>query len=168
VALTSGSKLGPYEILGPVGAGGDGGGLPGQGHPSGANGRDQGPARPHIQEPRQRRTATWPFRQQVLTCLPEATRAALDARSLVCVDRTGALQPLGAHPRPYSFPTPSPDGEREAVAIAGVRQAVWIYDISPDGQRFLFVQENEPLREPTPLVVVLNRFEEPKRRVPVN
>jgi hypothetical protein len=42
------------------------------------------------------------------------------------------------------------------------------YDISPDGQRFLFVQESEPPKEPTPLVVVLNWFEELKRRVPTH
>jgi len=42
------------------------------------------------------------------------------------------------------------------------------YDISPDWQRFLFVQENEPPREPTPLVVVLNWFEELERRVPTS
>ena len=40
------------------------------------------------------------------------------------------------------------------------------YDVSSDGQRFLFVQESEPPREPTPLVTVLNWFEELKARVP--
>ncbi|MBI4458551.1 MAG: serine/threonine-protein kinase [Acidobacteria bacterium] len=42
-----------------------------------------------------------------------------------------------------------------------------IYDVSPDGQRFLMVQQNEPPQEPTPIHVVLNWFEELKRKVPV-
>ena len=42
-----------------------------------------------------------------------------------------------------------------------------MYDVSPDGQRFTFVQRREPPTEPTPLVVVQNWFEELKERVPV-
>jgi hypothetical protein len=34
------------------------------------------------------------------------------------------------------------------------------------GQRFLFVQENDPPQEPTPLVVVLNGLEKLKRLAP--
>jgi eukaryotic-like serine/threonine-protein kinase len=41
-----------------------------------------------------------------------------------------------------------------------------IYDVTPDGQRFLVVQQNEPPPEPTPIHVVLNWFEELKRKVP--
>ena len=41
-----------------------------------------------------------------------------------------------------------------------------VYDVSPDGQRFLVVQLPEPPQEPTPIHVVLNWFEELKRRVP--
>ena len=40
------------------------------------------------------------------------------------------------------------------------------YDVSSDGQRFLYVKENERPREPTPLVVTLDWFEELKARVP--
>ena len=40
-----------------------------------------------------------------------------------------------------------------------------IYDVSPDGQRFLIVQESEQ-QQATPINVVLNWFEELKRRVP--
>jgi eukaryotic-like serine/threonine-protein kinase len=42
-----------------------------------------------------------------------------------------------------------------------------IYDVSPDGERFLVAQHNEPPPEPTPIHVVLNWFEELKQKVPV-
>ena len=35
MSLTAGTKLGPYEVIGAVGAGGIGGSLPRQGHPAG-------------------------------------------------------------------------------------------------------------------------------------
>ena len=54
--------------------------------------------------------------------------------------------------------------ERPARASPPLRS---VYDVSRDGQRFLFVQENEQPQEPTPLVVVLNWHEELKARVPV-
>jgi eukaryotic-like serine/threonine-protein kinase len=40
------------------------------------------------------------------------------------------------------------------------------YDVSPDGQRFLMVKANEQEAAPTQINVVLNWFEELKRRVP--
>ena len=40
------------------------------------------------------------------------------------------------------------------------------YDVSLDGQRFLMVQSVEPEQAPTQINVVLNWFEELKRRVP--
>jgi serine/threonine-protein kinase len=40
------------------------------------------------------------------------------------------------------------------------------YDVSSDGQRFLMVQATEPEEAPTQIHVVLNWFEELKRRVP--
>jgi len=40
------------------------------------------------------------------------------------------------------------------------------YDVSPDGQRFLMVKELEQATSPTQINVVLNWFEELKRRVP--
>jgi hypothetical protein len=43
------------------------------------------------------------------------------------------------------------------------------YDVTPDGQRFLMVQERErPPITPTQVVLVQNWFEELRRRVPVN
>ena len=38
--------------------------------------------------------------------------------------------------------------------------------ITPDGQRFLMIQPVEPEQPATPITVVLNWFEELKRRVP--
>ena len=40
------------------------------------------------------------------------------------------------------------------------------YDVSPDGQRFLMLKSNEQAVAPTQINVVLNWFEELKRRVP--
>ena len=48
--------------------------------------------------------------------------------------------------------------------IAGI---VPTYDVSPDGQRFLMVKESEQAASATQINVVLNWFEELKRRVPV-
>jgi hypothetical protein len=44
-----------------------------------------------------------------------------------------------------------------------------MYDVSPDGRRFLMIKEARPAGEAPPppqLVVVQNRFEELKRLVP--
>jgi hypothetical protein len=40
------------------------------------------------------------------------------------------------------------------------------YDISPDGQHFLMIQDATPAQALTQINVVLNWFEELKRRVP--
>jgi hypothetical protein len=40
------------------------------------------------------------------------------------------------------------------------------YDVSPDGQRFLMLKPSEQAGAPTQINVVLNWFEELKRRVP--
>ena len=40
------------------------------------------------------------------------------------------------------------------------------YDISPDGQRFVMIQEDTPDSETAQINVVLNWFEELKQRVP--
>jgi hypothetical protein len=40
-----------------------------------------------------------------------------------------------------------------------------MYGVSPNGQRFLYVQHSAPPREPIPLVVVLNWFEELKAKM---
>ena len=44
MTLSPGTRLGPYEILAPIGRGRDGRGLSGEGPASGARARDQGPA----------------------------------------------------------------------------------------------------------------------------
>jgi Tol biopolymer transport system component len=41
------------------------------------------------------------------------------------------------------------------------------YDVSPDGQRFLMLKPSDQAAAPTQIDVVLNWFEELKRRVPV-
>jgi serine/threonine-protein kinase len=77
-------------------------------------------------------------------------------RSLVWVDRTGRVEPLGAPSRAYIYPRLSTDGNRLLVSTQGDRN-VWLYDIArgpttlltvdgrnmaaiwtPDGKRFTF------------------------------
>jgi hypothetical protein len=41
------------------------------------------------------------------------------------------------------------------------------WDLSPDGERFLMAKEAEDPEQPTEIVVVLNWFEELRRRVPL-
>jgi hypothetical protein len=40
------------------------------------------------------------------------------------------------------------------------------YDVSPDGQKFLMLKANEQAQAPVQINVVLNWFEELKRKVP--
>jgi serine/threonine-protein kinase len=80
-----------------------------------------------------------------------------EERSLVWVDRKGAVEPLGAPPRAYRRPAISPDGRQIAVNIQGQTEDIWIYDIGrgtltrltfegnnqrhvwmPDGRRIVF------------------------------
>ena len=63
-----------------------------------------------------------------LLYVPEPGRAA--ARTLVWVDRQGAIQPLPAPPRAYSSPRLSPDGRLLAVTIGGDRDEIWTYDVA--------------------------------------
>ena len=53
------------------------------------------------------------------------------------------------------------DFQRGAVSRAN-------YDVAPDGQRFVMIQVNDPDSGATQINVVLNWFEELKRRVPSN
>jgi serine/threonine protein kinase/WD40 repeat protein len=85
----------------------------------------------------------------------------LDSRSLVWVNRDGAVQPVPAPKRNYEFPRLSPDGQRVAVRINGgsdFGQDIWLYEFargtlsrftsqfndsetpvwSPDGKRVAF------------------------------
>ncbi|MEE8350438.1 MAG: hypothetical protein V3R94_12760, partial [Acidobacteriota bacterium] len=73
-----------------------------------------------------------------------------EGRTLVWVDRKGAVQPLAAPPRYYRTPRLSPDGQRVAVAISdGGRNDIWTYDIQGDRlTRRTFEQGNFPLWTP--------------------
>ncbi len=56
--------------------------------------------------------------------------ASASQRTLVWVNRQGAVEPLAAHPRNYGSPRLSPDGQRLAVQIGeGNNSDIWIYDI---------------------------------------
>jgi len=60
-------------------------------------------------------------------------RAGFDARSkrtLVWVDRMGAITPIPAPPALYSSPSLSPDGQRVAFHIEATRNDVWVYDFA--------------------------------------
>jgi hypothetical protein len=51
------------------------------------------------------------------------------ARSLVWVDRAGAIQPLAIPPRAYLSPRLSPDSQRLALFTQGTNRNVWVYDL---------------------------------------
>jgi Tol biopolymer transport system component len=59
---------------------------------------------------------------------------ALGTRSLVWVDRRGAVQPVPAAHQGYEFPRISPDGRRVALSITGginaARRDIWVYDVA--------------------------------------
>jgi serine/threonine-protein kinase len=60
-----------------------------------------------------------------LAYVPAPSRAG---RTLVWVDRTGAVQPLALPPRAFDLPRISPDGRRVAVRVDdGQGGAIWIY-----------------------------------------
>lgn len=66
------------------------------------------------------------------------------AANLVLVNREGAAMPLGSPAdRPYQSPRLSPDGNHVAVALNGIQNNLWIYDL-PDHawNRFTFEGNN--------------------------
>ena len=63
-----------------------------------------------------------------LAYLPGGTRVG--ERTLVWVDRKGAVRPLAAPPRPYLGPRLSPDGRGLAVAIQVTNPGLWVYDLA--------------------------------------
>jgi serine/threonine-protein kinase len=59
----------------------------------------------------------------------------LQRRTLVWVNRKGAIDPLPAPPKPYSNPALSPDGRQIAVNVASGSDQdwdIWVYDIARD------------------------------------
>jgi len=50
-------------------------------------------------------------------------------RTLVWVDRKGAVRPLPAPPRAYASPRLSPDGQRLAVGIQDTNPGLWLYEL---------------------------------------
>ena len=83
---------------------------------------------------------------------------AVNARTLVWVDRTGKEEPIAAPPRAYSHPRLSPDGTRVALSSSDQENDLWIWDLrratltrltldpgmdwfpvwTPDGRRIIF------------------------------
>jgi serine/threonine-protein kinase len=83
---------------------------------------------------------------------------AVNARTLVWVDRTGKEEPIAAPPRPYAQPRISPDGTRVALYIVDQEGDLWVWDLrratltrltldssknwfpvwTPDGRRIVF------------------------------
>jgi Tol biopolymer transport system component len=56
----------------------------------------------------------------------------LPERSLVWVDRQGAVTPVAPIKRPFSNPSLSPDGKRVAVTVEAQTYDVWVLDIERD------------------------------------
>ncbi|MHC4191817.1 MAG: TolB family protein [Planctomycetota bacterium] len=86
--------------------------------------------------------------------------APLDKRSLVWIDRTGVVDPVGAPPRPYTSVRVSPDGDHLAFTITHEKdviwdQNIWIFDkarltlrqLTFDGQSYggIWMQDSERL-----------------------
>jgi serine/threonine-protein kinase len=83
--------------------------------------------------------------------------AGFAKRTLVWVDRTGAVETVPIPPAAYSTPRLSPDGQRIAFHIEAEKNDVWVYDIAratttrvmvghhhlpiwtPDGKRLTFI-----------------------------
>jgi serine/threonine-protein kinase len=83
---------------------------------------------------------------------------AINARTLVWVDRTGKEEPLAATPHAYQHPRLSPDGTRIALASYDQESDIWVWDLrratltrltldpgedqfptwTPDGRRIVF------------------------------
>jgi len=63
-----------------------------------------------------------------LTYMPGT--AALQARRLLAVDRTGMVTPYAAPPRPYVAPRLSPDGRSIAVTVSAAADDLWMFDIA--------------------------------------
>ena len=82
-----------------------------------------------------------------LVYVPSTSTGGLD-RTLVWVDREGAVEPLGAPPRAYLDPRLSPDGRRLAVSIDGENQDIWVYDM---GRQTLSRLTFAPLWDETPV-----------------
>jgi len=89
---------------------------------------------------------------------------AVGSRSLVLVDRKGAVQQLSPETRGYASPRFSPDGRSIAVSVvAGTTSSIWVFDLAqktltrltfsgdamrpfwtPDGSRVTYTGRDEP------------------------
>ena len=71
-------------------------------------------------------------------------------RTLVWVDRKGAMEPLAVSPRAYDHLDLSPDGQRVTVQIGSAGQAdLWVYDIGRETlTRLTFDQAQLPIWTP--------------------
>ena len=84
-----------------------------------------------------------------LVYFPRGASAIGSDRTLVWVDRQGAVEPLALRPRVYDDPRLSPDGQRLAVQIDEANSDIWIYHISRGTlTRLTFEQGNLPLWMP--------------------
>ncbi len=81
-----------------------------------------------MQGPASRHAAISISRSGSLVYVPGEAQGAVN--TLVWVDRTGAVELLGAPPQGYGNPRLSPDGQRIAVQITGGTTDVWVYDIT--------------------------------------
>jgi serine/threonine-protein kinase len=94
-----------------------------------------------------------------------------DALSLVWVDRSGRIQPIGLPPRAYRSPTLSSDGERVALDIteADGRRDAWVGDLNQGTlRRLTFTGEDTETPAWTPdraHIVYASGVESPRRAI---
>ena len=56
--------------------------------------------------------------------------SSISERTLVWVDRKGAVRPLPAPPGPYFWPRVSPDGQRVVVSFLVTNPGLWVYELA--------------------------------------
>ena len=142
MTLAAGTKLGPYEIVAPLGAGGMG----------------------EVYRARDARLG----REVAIKVLPAAMAddAERMARFQREAHRNGDKMMAAAVETEPVFAAAKPKLLFEGHYETGLYPSLANYDVSPDGRRFLMIKSSEQETAATQINVVLNWLEDLKRRVP--